>query len=428
VALGITPVLVGAHRWIAVLQAPDPAGLLEVVRNRTTGPIASEVAPPFVVVANNSRTLADALATANAGGKSLADATEFQQFRAAGEPGAPIRFLCELHKVWPRMLRKVRNSPNIWSVLLGCHVNHVVKTVGAISGSVSTRDGMKASLRGDIRPTDPRALTEGRPMEGVIAPPPGVALRLSVPRNLTRFWARRNALVADPLPAKLGELEQRAAERIPGFSVDQLVGQLGEAFDLYISASDSTAECGQRAPAMALVATLPESPPPSIVGALRSFFHLVGATLSGGPPEAAPSEVTRCYRGAELCISKDVPPLVTATVRGRLVVGNQVALVMCLIDSALDSELLPREEGDDIVVSGCATARVIAEARSILSSGWLSDRIGSEEDTTAFLETVERVLAHVRQARIRLDLEGKNVKLDIEVDAPSLWGPAEASR
>jgi hypothetical protein len=163
-------------------------------------------------------------------------------------------------------------------------------------------------------------------------------------------------------------------------------------------------------------------------GPLRRFFHLVSAASAGESSTDAPCEQTHCHRGVKVFLARAMAPFAIAQVGDRIIVANQEALASRLIDSALDGGLLPRAEGDEVVVNGPEAARVIGDAKAILSSGWLKDRFGSEANAKMALDAVERVLMRSREGRLRFDLEGKQVKLDIELNAPDLVPASRPAR
>jgi hypothetical protein len=133
---------------------------------------------------------------------------------------------------------------------------------------------------------------------------------------------------------------------------------------------------------------------------------------------------TRTHRGVELLTSTATGPALIARVGGRIVIANERALAMRLVDAALDSTPRPRTAGDEIVANGAAAARVIADAKAILATGWIAERAGSEAKARAIVDGAERLLLHAQEARVRFDLDGTQVKLDVEVVAPGLFGAA----
>jgi hypothetical protein len=415
-AFGYSPAAIGSDKWIVVLETEDSEGALAMIRSWTTATVASARVEPFLVVTNGDKLLKEVVELRDGKGKPLADRPDFKVFRATVGTSVPIRFHVDVQQMWPRAFRShVRNSSNIWSVILCCHVNHVLKTVGALSGSITMKDGARASVRGDIKATESRSVTEGNPSQGVLAAPRGTAFRMSVPRNLGNFWTRRKQLLPEAAEATVGELEKRVASGMPGWTVETLVSELGEAFDVYVAPGGSESEPGTRPPAVALVATVPDSANRCQMDVLRPFFGIVGATLDG---EAVPTGVafeTQCHRGVELSLA---PGVVMAKAGGRVIVSNQKALTTSLIDAALDRQQSPRTAGDELVAYGGQAARVIGDSKHDLSSGWLASRLGSEARARKFLDVTEAVLKESRDARFRFDLEGKQVVLEIEVTAP----------
>ena len=426
-ALGVTPAVVGSNKWVVVADSSDPQALLAAI-HAWTGPHArSATIAPFFVVADGDKTLAEVAELAGGKGKSFLDRAESQPI-AASQPAAPgIRFVMDVQSMFPRALRSVRNSSNLWSVLFGCHVNQVIKTVGVLSGTVTTSGGVRASVAGDIKAADSRAVTEGAPTQTVFAAPASTGFRISVPRNLSNFWARRRQLVPDAALATLTKLEQIVPSLVPGWTVERLLAQMGEAFDLYIAPGGPTNAEGKRVPAMALVIALGEPQGGADPAALRTFLRIVSATVAGEEITAAPPEEKHSHRGIDLFVSQATPNVI-AMLPGRVIVANQEAFAQKLIDAALDGKPEARIAGDDIIVDGAAAAQVIAEARPMLATGWLADRLGAEAKAQTLLDSAEAVLARAKSARLRFDLVGKLVRLDIEIDGPALFLPEPAQK
>jgi hypothetical protein len=425
-AVGLDPSAVGVRRWVVVVEAADPGAAVARLETWAGEPLATLTVGDLLVIADSAARLDEVREIAGTRRGSLALTEDFQAFRAAADAPAPIRFWCDAKQLWPRPFRaQIKNPSNLGLVVLGGHMTHVLKTAGVLSGTMSLDGGIEASLTADIRETDSRAFTEVNPTAPVLAMPEGFAGRLSVSRSLARFWARRGAILADDTRAFVDSLAATITAALPGWGVEALLGQVGEAFDVYFAAPPAGSTEGY--PALALVAVAAGRTERCQL--LAEFQRILAGLSAQGDVAPVFREEASCHRGVSVHVSRpgtraDAPASLLvptfAVVQDRVIVGNHPATVTALVDQLLDSKVVPRVDGDELEIDGARAAHVVRG----VAAAWAAEMAKSpkaESRAALFLTALEAFLAGVQKGRLGFDLAGKAASLKLSISAPALF-------
>src|SRR5262249_39382293 len=92
VALGFSPAVVGAHRWVAIVETEDPDPVVALARTWTSTTISTGRVAGFLLVTNGEKTIASAAELAEGKGRALSSRPDFQAFEKSYGPESPIRF------------------------------------------------------------------------------------------------------------------------------------------------------------------------------------------------------------------------------------------------------------------------------------------------------------------------------------------------
>jgi hypothetical protein len=427
-AIGLDPSALGVRRWVVVGAADDVAAAASLVKTWTKRELPTGAVGRFLVFGDSAARIAEVRELSESKGESLADQAAFRAFRASIDASAPIRFFCDVKTLWPRPFRtQIRNPSHVGWVLLGAHLTHVLRTVATVSGTMSLEGGVEASVSAEIREPDARAFTEVNPTQDVIAMPSGFAARLSVSRSLGRFWTRRTTILGDAAQATVSSVAATVATILPGCAVEVLIEQIGEAFDVYVSSSATSAPAAAPPP-MALVAVTVDRAQRCRL--LAEIPRLLGALANKGGAARPYREESFCHRGIELRVARpdscdrsaaavwgDGAGPTFAVVKDRVIIGNRPSTVIAIVDQLLDARVLPRAAGDELELDGPSAARLLRDA----SAAMMPPEDSSESRPTAFLGALEGFLAGVQTARVSFDLAGKEASLRVGIDAPALF-------
>jgi hypothetical protein len=423
-AVGMDPSALGVRRWIAVGTTEDPGATEKLVGTWTARDLGSATIGSFLVIGDSAARIDEVREVAASKTESLAQQAGFRAFRKAVDGEAPIRFYCDVKQLWPRPFRtQIKNPSNVGWTFLGGHFTHVIRTVATVSGSMSLHGGLAATLSAEIRETDSRAFTEVNPKAEVIAMPAGFAGRLSVSRSLPRFWDRRASILPEEGRTALDSMAATVTSALPGWSVESLLGQFGDAFDVYFSATGAAG-----APAVALVAVTAAER----CELLAEFQRVLVALSSREKAAPAFRDEVVCHRGVSLHVARaptscepvsQGPGPTFAVVKDRMIVGNRPSTVIALVDQLLDAHVATRPDGDELEVDGPRAAQLLKDAASIWSSQ-LTTTEKAESRAFGFFSALEGLLSGVRTARVGFDLAGKEASMRVAIDAPALF-PAD---
>src|SRR5688572_22390784 len=182
-AAGFTAGPFGANpHWIVLLESPDPrvlAARVESLLGTTKLSIGS--LGPFVAVADDPDTLAEAMEAAGGGEKRMVDRPDFKQFRERVRTGS-IRIHTNLEAMIPFRFG-VGRPKDFGQALFVAHILAVSASAPVLSGSLDLDGGLALRLEAPIGTLSPSRAFAAPPLDGgtILAPPAGCALRLSLP-------------------------------------------------------------------------------------------------------------------------------------------------------------------------------------------------------------------------------------------------------
>lgn len=444
-ALGVLPSLVFSTRWIVIAESGDPAALIAKLgkwRPEGPKPATAEISP-FVVIADCAETIETVAALRDGKDKSLADREDFQRFRKRVPKGL-LRFHLDVRKLAPPIIRfGLNKKDDIGAVLFASHLLHAMKTAKTFCGGVdAVAAGAGLSLAAEIDPMpDSRAFTESRPTQPVLTAPQGCALRLSLSRDLKRFWNERATLLSESARAPLAEFQNNLNILMGGLTVEDVFAGLGGAFDLYVARGDPAAPAGRRYPSAALVAVLAD--PGLKTDFLLSFQTTMGIVNTQRAQEGLPrffQESTR-HRDVLIACARILPESLPdgsdprlqlepslATVNDRLILGTNRSIVASLVDRVLDGKTQARTPGEESEIFGPAAAAAVADASAYLRSQMMLKEGRTEAQAQKVLDGIMAVLSKIEHGRASLLVQGELATFDVKVDAKDLFEKAPESR
>jgi hypothetical protein len=443
-AVGVLPALIFPTRWIVLAETADPAPIVAFIVKRAKGADvkpAAGAAGPFAVVADAESTVATVLGLRDGKGEALAAREDFKRFRSRFPTGA-VRLHLDVQKLAPAALRFGLKKNDAGSVLFGHHLMHAARTARTLSGGLELGDPAALRLVSEIAPVPPKAaFTETRPSEPVLAHPDGCALRVSLARDLRRFWTERESLLAASARAPIAEFQNNLAILMGGLSVEDVFAGIGSSFDAYVARGDPAAQEGRRYPSVAVVAALRD---PALANELLlSFQTTVGIVNAQRAMEGLPRllQESSQHRGVTIASARllaealpdagdDRTQLVWsfAIAKDRVIVGTRRELVAALVDAAVDGRTEARVAGDEARLAGPAAAVLVRDASAFLRARMALKDGRPAEDAQRVLDAICVLLAKTDAARARVLVDGELATIETSASGRALIGAGTESR
>ena len=423
-------------RRIILLETPDTGAAIK--RLKEFWPKGATLrAGPFAGICDSTETVDAVAETAGRKAKSVRDRDGFAAARRTHGGGAGFAFVDLAGTQFFRF--GLAKPKDLGAAFFAAHYLAAAASADSVAMRLDLDGGIKFDLAapvGKLNADRAFAAPSAKPCPAPLAPPEGVALTASVPRDLAAFWAGRERFMAEDARSGVAEFQNGLSILLGGLAAEDVFAGLGPRIDVYVGPPVAQSPAPRHAlPGFAVVAHVPDANLRTEL--LLGFQTTLGIINADAAQNRKPRFLLETIErdGVSVASARYLQELLpdqdddrlqlrpsAAFIGERMILGTHPDLVLALAASA-KADQAPNsafEPGDRLRLDGRAAAAVLRAATPFLAARSAIEEGGTVEKHAGDLAFLAKLLDLVPTTTASFVHDGREARLRLDLRAPTL--------